>query len=74
MTPNELELSLITHTPSNASMVKVERIKTAAKSFGLAILSETPDSREQDLAIRHLEEAVMWASKAIVLPRQERLL
>jgi len=30
-----------------------------------SILGQTPPSREQSLALTHLEEAAMWANKAI---------
>lgn len=35
--------------------------------LGLRILESTRPSREQSLAITHLEEALMWTNKAIAI-------
>lgn len=40
-------------------------IREAAKTFANLIVTTTPASREQSLAITALEEAVMWANAAI---------
>jgi len=65
----QLTSSLTNHTPSDADIVLIEDVRTAGKLFGAAIIGSSPDSRERSLALTHLEEAVMWAVKAIVLPR-----
>jgi hypothetical protein len=33
------------------------------------ILTDTPQGREQELALESLEQALMWANKAIAMPR-----
>ncbi len=46
-----------------------ERLQEMAKDFKfltLRLLGRTPPSREQALALTHLEDAAMWASKAIM--------
>lgn len=40
-------------------------IRARAKSLAELIVAETPESREQSMAVTHLEEAVMWANAAI---------
>lgn len=65
--------SITNHTPQADTVEKIERIRAAAKQFGIAILREAPASRERSLAVTKVEEAVMWAVKSAVLPRQETL-
>ena len=42
-----------------------ETVRMHCKAAATAVLSETPESREQSLAITALEEAMMWANAAI---------
>lgn len=67
-------LSMTNHKPSADAVAKVERIREAAMNLAIAIYRESEASRERTLAITKMEEAVMWAVKGIVIPRQERLL
>jgi hypothetical protein len=46
-------------------------IRAAAKQFADVLMGEAPYSRELSLAATALEEAVMWAIKAIVLHPDE---
>jgi hypothetical protein len=64
------KLSLINHTPTPETVAQIERIREAAKQFGLTVFREAPASRERSLAITKIEEAVMWAVKSAALPRQ----
>jgi hypothetical protein len=62
-----LERSLTNITPGPDAIVRIERLRAVSKAFGLSIIQEARDSRERSLALTHLEEAVMWAVKAIVM-------
>ena len=44
---------------------RYEKIRNKAKNFARYLISVTPDSREQSLAITSLEEVVFWANAAI---------
>jgi hypothetical protein len=61
-----LEHNLTNHAPVNDHVVeKFETIRAGAKELGRDILSLTPQSREQSLALTNLEQTVMWAVAAI---------
>ena len=46
---------------------RYEYLRHRAKELALSILSFTPKSREQSLAITALQDAVMWANAAIAI-------
>jgi hypothetical protein len=73
MTLDDFKLSLINHTPNVESQRRIEEVRKAARSFATTIFREIEPSRERSVALTELETATMWAVKAIVLPRQERL-
>lgn len=66
---SSLAASLTNHTPTPEQVQKIEVIREVADSFCRLLDDVTPHSREASLAKTHLEETVMWAVKAIVLPR-----
>ena len=43
----------------------IEEIREAAKVFYTAVQEITPGSREKSLALTKIEEAAMWANKAV---------
>lgn len=68
----ELEKRFTYHAPLKDSKLdgldqleRYEAIREGAKFFAEDIVRMTPESREQSLAITHLEDAVMWANAAI---------
>ncbi len=61
----ELDLRFTYHAPSPNQVVKYDAIRNMARGLAVHILTLTPESREQSLAITHLEQAVMWANAAI---------
>ena len=63
----QLMRSLTNQTPSEHQINRIENFRWAAKALGDMILAVAEPSREQSLALTHLEETVMWAVKAIVL-------
>ena len=44
-----------------------KKLRTAARKFGDIILDTTDASREQSLALTHVEEALMWATKQVAI-------
>lgn len=59
--------STTNHTPSEAQVTQIERLRAAIQSAALEIIDGQPQSREQSLAKTALEEAVMWGVKGIIL-------
>ena len=53
------------HAPKGDQPERYEQIRNHAKAFATTIVKSCPQSREQSLALTHLEEAVMWANAAI---------
>lgn len=65
------ERSLTNHRPSDSGLEAIGRLRLHAKYLARSILDETEQSREQSIALTHLEEATMWAVKAIALQTGE---
>lgn len=53
------------HAPKKGQPELYEKIRDRAKGMANFIAKNTPESREQSLAITKLEEVVMWANAAI---------
>ena len=53
------------HAPKDNQTERYEEIRAKAKELANLILSNTPSSREQSLAITKLQESVMWANASI---------
>lgn len=65
ITAADLENRFTYHAPKPSQPDKYEGIRHWAKEFARHIVANTPDSREQSLAITHLEEVVYWANASI---------
>ena len=61
----DLDKRFTYHAPHGDQPDRYQRIRAQAKDFAAQIVSSTPPSREQSLALTHLEEAVFWANAAI---------
>ena len=66
-----IERSLTNQSPTEEMVNRIERLREVGKLLGEGIILHTEPSREQSLALTHLEETVMWAVKAIVLEERE---
>lgn len=64
-TEKQLRTSFTYHAPKDDQPARYEAIRAKAKEFAELIVTTTPPSREQSLAMTHLEEAVMWANASI---------
>lgn len=53
------------HPPKGDQSKRYEEIRRQGLGLANLINEYTPPSREQSLALTHLEEAVMWANAAI---------
>lgn len=61
----ELENNFTYHAPKPGQPERYKRLREKAKELALLILEECPSSREQSVAITHLETSVFWANAAI---------
>lgn len=52
--------------PDEYQVAQIQRVREALKAAYDVILNDVVSSAERTLAIRKLEEASMWANKAIV--------
>lgn len=62
-----IERSMTNIPPTAEQVERIEAIREAAKVLASAIIVDSYESRERSLALTHLEDAVMWAVKGIVL-------
>ncbi len=53
------------HPPKGDQLERYPMIRAAGEKFAELIVTATPPSREQSLALTKLEEVVMWANAAI---------
>jgi len=62
---DEIEVRFTYHTPHGDQATKYDRLRSEGKALAYTILELTKASREQSLALTHLEEAIMQANAAI---------
>lgn len=60
-----IENTFTYHAPKNDQPERYEAIRAKAKELALLIIGETPNSREQSLAITALETCIYNANAAI---------
>lgn len=65
--PEYMKRSLTNIRPSDDEIRKIEELREVAKDYAEAVFELVPGSAERTLALRALEESVMWAVKAICL-------
>lgn len=53
------------HAPHGDQVHRYERVRSWGKQLAVDIIRNTPPSREQDFALKHIEEAIFWANAAI---------
>ena len=62
---SELENRFTYHKPTGNQVDRYHELRDEAKCFAEVVLANTPESREQSLALTKIEEATMWANAAI---------
>lgn len=60
-----IESDFTYHPPNIDTADKYITVRQAAKTFALLIVEQCPHGRERSTALTKLEEATMWANKAI---------
>jgi len=61
----ELETRFTYHAPKGDQQIRYEDLRFDAKKLAKEFVKYCPESRELDLALTKLEEAIMWANAAI---------
>lgn len=61
----DLENRFTYYAPKEGQPALYENIRAAAKTVAFLFAEQVPPSREQSLALTHLEEAVFWANAGI---------
>ena len=61
----QLESTFTYHAPKDDQPERYVALRGSAKQLAYEIVTFTPQSREQSLAITHLEEAIFYANAAI---------
>ena len=62
---HQINRSFQYHKPKDDQPPRYVDLRDQARSFAIAIVENTPESREQSLALTKLEECVMFANAAI---------
>lgn len=70
MGENAIPEAFVYHQPTAEQIEKIQAVRGACAVAFIAIRDNVPGCAEQTLAIRKLEEASMWANKAIVFDGQ----
>lgn len=64
-TKERIERDFTNRTPSPAGIELIEAMRAQAKHFANHIIDNTPESREQSLALTYVEQALFFANSAI---------
>lgn len=65
-TAEELRERFNYHRPPNDAVVQAhERLRAACFGAAMTVVEQTPECREQSLALTKLEEAMFWANAAV---------
>lgn len=65
ITDQDIETRFTFHSSKGSQPQRYVLLRDAAKDLAYEIVRNTPDSREQSLAITNLEQAIFWANAAI---------
>jgi len=61
----EIDKRFTYHPPIGGQLYRYNALRMAGRTLADAVNSLCPESREKEIAITKLEEAVMWANAAI---------
>ena len=65
MDPKVVKNNFTYHKPTEKTIPKYETIREEGKTFSEKINDMCPESREKSIALRKIEEAVMWANASV---------
>jgi hypothetical protein len=61
----QLRHNLTNHPPDAEKVELMEELVELALEYGTGLIENCPPSREQSLAVTHLEQSLMWGRAAI---------
>jgi len=61
----DIEIRFVYHAPKPEQLPKYQELRDMGKALAIFIATNVPDSREQALALTHLEDTIMWANAGI---------
>jgi hypothetical protein len=53
------------HPPTDAQATRYALLRAKGRELAALVLDATPECAEQTLAVRHVQQAIMWANAAI---------
>lgn len=65
MTSGDIKNDFKYHAPNTGQVEKYEAIRAKGLEMALLVYDSCPSSPEMTTAVRHVENAVMWANAAI---------
>lgn len=65
MSTKEIENNFTYHAPKPGQAVRYDALRAKMKECAITVARLCPTSREQALAITHLEQAMFWANAAV---------
>lgn len=71
-TNTDLEKRFTYHAPTPDQIPKYQELRDTAKDLAYRINELVPQSREQSLALTHLEQAIFWANAGIARNPEEK--
>lgn len=63
----DIENTFTYHAPKGNQHERYVALREKAKELALLIHNNTPQSREQSVALTNVQQAVMWANAAIAI-------
>jgi Spy/CpxP family protein refolding chaperone len=60
------------HEPSGSQVARMEQLRSHALQMANWIQANAPDSPERSLAIRSLQESLMWVGQSITINEQQQ--
>lgn len=64
--PRDVLKTYAHHRPSDAGLEKITALRALFSDLHRVVEQVAPASRERSVALTHLEDAAMWAIKAVV--------
>lgn len=59
--------STTNHTPNDKTIKEIEDYRTLVQKLAEILIISVPQSRARSITLTHLEDAVMWGVKAMIL-------
>ena len=71
MTDKEIQNTFTYHTPNEEQIKKMADLRFDAKCVAAKIQTYCPECREKSIALTRLQECIMMANAAIIIPKDK---